>query len=79
MTAEDVIAAIRREHAEIPGGRLEQSGGGFEFSVKTAGEVTRVEDFAKLVVAYRPNGTPTRLGDVATVEDGLRTNAPTRN
>lgn len=72
VTAEDVIAAIRREHAEIPGGRLEQSGGGFEFSVKTAGEVTRVEDFAKLVVAYRPNGTPTRLGDVATVEDGLK-------
>ncbi len=38
VTAEDVTSAIRREHAEIPGGRLETPGGMSEFSMKTKGE-----------------------------------------
>ena len=70
LTADDVIQAIRREHAEIPGGRLETGHRTAEFSFKTKGEVQSVEEFADIVVAFR-DGAPTLLGDVARVEDGL--------
>ncbi|MBI1239110.1 MAG: MMPL family transporter [Alphaproteobacteria bacterium] len=72
VTAEDVINALHRENADVPGGRLEAGGGITELSLKTMGEVTRVPDFAKVVVAYRANGVPTLLGDVARVEEGLK-------
>lgn len=71
LTADDVIQAIRREHAEIPGGRFETDARTSEFSFKTKGEVQSVEEFADIVVAFR-DGAPTRLGDVARVEDGLQ-------
>jgi HAE1 family hydrophobic/amphiphilic exporter-1 len=69
LTVDDLIRALRAEHAEIPGGRLEAGGGASEFSVKTKGEVEAVREFESIVVAYR-NGAPTRLRDVARVEDG---------
>ncbi len=70
LTVADVARAIRSEHAQVPGGRLEAAGGTAEFSVKTLGEIEAVAEFRDLVVAYRA-GAPTRLGDVARVEDGL--------
>jgi HAE1 family hydrophobic/amphiphilic exporter-1 len=45
VTADDVVSALRRENADMPGGNLELSGEHAEFSVKTKGEVKRVEDF----------------------------------
>lgn len=71
VTADDVAAAIRREHAEIPGGRLEAEGGLSEFSMKTKGEVSTVEGFRNILVAFRQDGAPTTIGDVARVEDGM--------
>lgn len=71
VTAEEVTAAIRREHAEIPGGRLETPGGAAEFSVKTKGEVKSVEGFRSILVAFRQDGAPTTIGDIARVEDGM--------
>ncbi len=70
VTAQDVIDAVRREHAEIPGGRLDTEGLRSEFSVKTKGEVTTIAGFGDIVVAFRETG-PTRVRDVARVEDGL--------
>ncbi|MFQ5515226.1 MAG: efflux RND transporter permease subunit [Myxococcota bacterium] len=70
LTADDVMRAVREEHAEVPGGRLEVAGRTAEFSFKTKGEVTSVEEFNDLVVAFR-DGAPTYLRDVARVEDGL--------
>jgi len=71
VTANDVVSAVRTEHAEMPGGRLEVGGGHSEFGVKTMAEATSVADFNRLVVAFRENGLPTLIGDVARVEDGL--------
>lgn len=71
VTADDVTSAIRREHAEIPGGRLEAQGGLAEFSMKTKGEVSTVEGFRSILVAFRQDGAPTTIGDVARVEDGM--------
>src|SRR5690606_24120869 len=38
VTAEDVVRAVRSEHAEVPGGRLETGGGAREFGAKTVSE-----------------------------------------
>jgi HAE1 family hydrophobic/amphiphilic exporter-1 len=71
VTADDVMRAVQNEHAEIPGGRLETDNGAHEFGIKTKAEALTPQGFAALVVSYRKNGLPTRIGDVARVEDGL--------
>ncbi len=70
VTADDVISALRRENADIPGGNLELSGERAEFSVKTKGEVRNVDDFKNIAISFRQLALPTLLGDVARVEDG---------
>jgi len=70
VTANDVVQAIRSEHADLPGGRLEVDGSRREFGVKTKAEARSAEEFRKLVVTFRENSPPTRLEDVARVEDG---------
>ncbi len=67
LAATDVIATLRREHVERPGGLVE--GGWVEFSVRTEAEYETVEELSDMVVAYE-NGAPVRLRDVARVEDG---------
>jgi len=70
LSVDDLVRALASEHAEVPGGRLETGGGRTEFAVKTKGEVASVREFGEVVVAFR-DGAPTRLADVARVEDGV--------
>ncbi len=67
LAATDVIAALKREHVERPGGLVE--GGHVEYTVRTDAEYRTIEELAAMVIAYE-NGAPIRLGDVARVEDG---------
>jgi len=67
LTAPDIEAAIRRENAEIPGGRVE--GEGREFAVRTRGELSRPEEFGAIVVLQRADDA-VRLRDVAEVAVG---------
>src|SRR4030095_4996073 len=68
LTAQDINAAIAREHLEVPAGRIEAAER--EMNVKAEGEAIDLAAFSNLVVAYR-SGAPVRLKDVAVVEDGL--------
>ena len=70
LSIDDLIRALRSEHAEVPGGRLEAGAGASEFAVKTKGEVETVGEFGSVVVAFR-DGAATRLSDVARIEDGV--------
>ncbi|CAM9274674.1 unnamed protein product, partial [Phaeothamnion confervicola] len=70
LTADDVIRAVQNEHAQLPGGQLQTTGNEEEFGVKTMGEVRSIPEFGEIVVAFR-NGAPTRVRDVARVEDGM--------
>jgi HAE1 family hydrophobic/amphiphilic exporter-1 len=63
-----VLAALRREHVELPGGRVETASA--EYALKTEGKLGGAEEFADLVVAAR-SGRVIHLRDVASVEDGL--------
>jgi hydrophobe/amphiphile efflux-1 (HAE1) family protein len=67
LAATDVVAALRREHVERPGGLVE--GQRIEFAVKTDAEYRSVAELSAMVVAYE-NNAPIRLSDVARIEDG---------
>lgn len=67
LTTQDIEAAIRRENAEIPGGRVE--GEEREFAVRTRGQLLTPEEFAAIIVAQRETDL-VRLGDVAEVGIG---------
>ncbi len=68
VAVSEVIAAIRREHVELPGGQLDA--GGRQVNVRLLGEALDLETFRKIVVR-RGNPVPIYLSDVALVEDGF--------
>jgi hydrophobe/amphiphile efflux-1 (HAE1) family protein len=67
LAATDVLDALRREHVEIPGGRVESRR--VEYSVKTDAEFSTIEELRDLVIAHEEQA-PVYLRDVARVEDG---------
>lgn len=64
LTTQDIEAAIRRENAEIPGGRVE--GQEREFSVRTRGELQTPEEFGAIIVSQQETDL-VRLRDIAEV------------
>jgi len=68
LTAMDVVAAIGREHVDLPAGRIESVSR--ELNVRMHGEAIDLAEFRDLVVADR-GSMQVRLRDVAVVEDGL--------
>lgn len=67
LTVDDVVAAIQREHIEVPAGRIE--GAEREMNVRAFGEAASKKEFEDLVVTWRGN-SPVLLGQIATIEDG---------
>jgi HAE1 family hydrophobic/amphiphilic exporter-1 len=72
ITVDDVLAAIRNEHNEMPAGYL--STDKKEWNLRVMGEAQSVEDLRNLIIsdrAGRPIYSPFRLKDIAEVEDNL--------
>jgi HAE1 family hydrophobic/amphiphilic exporter-1 len=67
LAASDVLAALSREHVEVPGGDVESDV--VQYAVKTEAEFASIESLRNLVVAWKDDA-PVRLRDVARVEDG---------
>jgi multidrug efflux pump len=67
LSVQEVEAVIRRENAEIPGGRVE--GTAREFAVRTRGELNTPQGFGAIIVAHRGNEI-VRLDQIAEVEVG---------
>ncbi len=68
LTIGDVVAALRREHIEVPAGRIETLDR--EMNVRAQGEAPTIEEFRDIVVTTRGE-SQIRLSDVAVIEDGL--------
>ncbi len=68
LTAHDISGALQRENIELPGGRIESATK--EYIVKIQGEITDIQGFNNLIVAYQ-NGAPVRVHDIGHVEDGM--------
>lgn len=68
LTVTDVSRALQSQNLDVPGGRVEL--GPQTMTLRTQGRVRTVEQFEQIVVRLR-DGHPVRVGDVATVEDGM--------
>jgi HAE1 family hydrophobic/amphiphilic exporter-1 len=68
LTGGIVAAALASQNVEIPAGRVEQ--GGRALTLRTRGRVETVDQMADIILASR-DGYSVRLGDVATVQDGM--------
>jgi HAE1 family hydrophobic/amphiphilic exporter-1 len=68
LAAQDVLAALQREHVELPGGSVESER--VDYSVKTNAEFRTVADLETMIVAQPAGQPPVLLRDVARVEDG---------
>ena len=68
LAVDEVLSTLEREHVELPGGRLETETK--EWTLRTEGKLTSVDQFGDLVVAER-GGSVIHLRDVAQVEDGM--------
>lgn len=66
---EQVIAAIRSDNQDLPVGVLDSQA--LETVVQIQARIKRPEDFANIIVAKRA-GTTIRLGQLATITDGLQ-------
>ncbi|MCI0671859.1 MAG: efflux RND transporter permease subunit [Myxococcaceae bacterium] len=68
LTVNDLVAALRREHVELPAGYLATEGR--EVSVRVLGEALDLESLRRIVVKQTAEA-PVYLYDVALVEDGF--------
>lgn len=68
VTVTDITRALRREHVELPAGRLETQGR--EINVRVLGEALDLETLRKIVIRESA-GSPVYLEDAALVEDGF--------
>jgi multidrug efflux pump len=68
LTVTDIIAALNREHVELPAGRIETEGR--EVNVRVMGEALDLETLRHIVVREQAGAT-VYLSDVALVEDGF--------
>lgn len=72
LTVSDVANAIRKEHVEMPAGRLETNEK--ESNIRAMGEARTIEDFEKIMISQRagsPIYRPIQLKEVARIENGL--------
>ena len=70
---DEVIAAIRRQHLEIPGGKIDSRDK--EFLIRTVGEFESAEAFNQLIVTHR-DGAPIHLGLLGYAEAGRDESRP---
>jgi multidrug efflux pump subunit AcrB len=73
ITFDDVVRAVKRGSLDRPGGSIKSAAG--EVLLRTKGQAYTGEEFEKIVLLTRPDGTRLLLGDVATVVDGFQEEA----
>ena len=69
LTFDAVAGAVRRSSLDLPGGSV-RSGRG-EILLRTIGQAYRGDEYERLVLLTRADGTRLLLGEVATVVDGF--------
>ena len=69
LTLDDIASAIRTANANSPIGTLE--GPRQTLTIQANRQLSNAAEFAKLIVATSPGGSPVRLSEVAEVEDSV--------
>ena len=69
LTFDDIANAVRRYSVDLPGGSVKTALG--EVLLRTEGQAYSGDEYARLPLLTRPDGTSILLSDVATVVDGF--------
>jgi len=69
LSFDQVALAVKTGSLDLPGGKIKTKGG--EFLVRAKGKLYRGEEFERIPVVTREDGTRIQLGEVATVIDGF--------
>ncbi|HEY0080043.1 MAG TPA: efflux RND transporter permease subunit [Pyrinomonadaceae bacterium] len=67
VTVAEVVAAVRAQNMEVPGGRIDE--GARELTVRTMGRITNPADFNNIAVSTRGSYV-VKVSDIGYVEDG---------
>jgi len=67
LTVDQVRNAVTRQNVEIPGGQF--TAGPADVAVRTMGRIKNVEDFNRIVISYRADGSVITFADVGRVQD----------
>jgi multidrug efflux pump subunit AcrB len=70
LSFDQVAAAVKTGSLDLPGGKIKTKGG--EFLVRAKGKLYTGEEFGRIPVVTREDGTTISLGEVATVIDGFQ-------
>jgi len=69
LSFDQVVAAVKTGSLELPGGKIKTRGS--EVLVRAKGKLYTGEEFERIPLVTRSDGTVIRLGDVARVKDGF--------
>ena len=69
LSAPAIMNALRAENLTVPAGHFSE--GTRDINVRTVGEFKNVDEIRNLIIATSADGSSVRLGDIASVEDGL--------
>ena len=69
LTLNDISQAINSSSLNLPAGVVKTAGG--EILLRTKGQAYVKDDFSKIILLSREDGSHLRLGDVATIVDGF--------
>jgi len=70
LTVDQVRNAVTRQNVEIPGGQF--TAGPADVAVRTMGRIKNVEDFNRIVISYRADGSVITFKDVGRVQDSVQ-------
>jgi multidrug efflux pump subunit AcrB len=69
LSFDDVVRAVQQRSRDLPGGKLRTDEGAI--TLRSVGQAYTAEEFGRLTLVTRPDGTVLTLEDVATVRDGF--------
>jgi HAE1 family hydrophobic/amphiphilic exporter-1 len=70
LTVDQVRNAVERQNVEIPGGQF--TAGPADVAVRTMGRIRNVDDFNRIVISYRADGSVITVADVGRVQDSVQ-------
>jgi hydrophobic/amphiphilic exporter-1 (mainly G- bacteria), HAE1 family len=70
LTVDQVRNAVERQNVEIPGGQF--TAGPADVAVRTMGRIKNVDDFNRIVISYRADGSVITFADVGRVQDSVQ-------
>lgn len=73
LTFDQVVQAVQRSSLDQPAGSIKTSAG--EILLRTKGQAYRADDFARISLLNRDDGTRLTLGEIATIRDGFEEEA----